>query len=61
MAATPVVLVTLLFGAWAIDAPPEDQVLRNVELVDRAVGGLGRSRLAGAVDAVADRYAGVTV
>ena len=61
VAATPVVLVTLLFAAWAIDAPPEDQVLRNVELVDRAVGGLGRSRLAGAVDAVADRYAGVTV
>ncbi|MBW3644771.1 MAG: VanW family protein, partial [Actinobacteria bacterium] len=61
MAATPVVLVTLLFAAWAIDAPPEDQVLRNVELVDRAVGGLSRSRLAVAVDAVGDRYAGATV
>lgn len=61
VAAAPVVLVALLFAAWAIDAPPEDQVLRNVELVDRAVGGLGESRLAGVVDAVADRYAGVTV
>ncbi|MDP8988397.1 MAG: VanW family protein [Actinomycetota bacterium] len=61
LAAAPVVLVALLFAAWAVDSPPEDQVVRNVELADRAVGGLDRSELAVAVDAVAERYAGATV
>jgi vancomycin resistance protein YoaR len=61
LAAAPVVVVALLFAAWAVDSPPGDRVARNVELAGRSVGGLSQARLAVAVDGVADRYAGVTV
>jgi vancomycin resistance protein YoaR len=61
LAAAPVVVVALLFAAWAVDSPPGDRVVRNVELAGRSVGGLSQARLAVAVDGVADRYAGATV
>lgn len=62
VAATPVVLVILLFAAWAVDVQGDDaRVARNVELAGRSIGGLDRSRLAPVVAAVADRYTATTV
>ncbi|MGI8759504.1 MAG: VanW family protein [Acidimicrobiales bacterium] len=62
MAATPVVLVVLLFAAWAIDVQGDDgQVARNVELAGRSIGGLTRSELVPVVAAVADRYTDAAV
>ena len=61
VAATPLVLVALLFAAWALDTQEDDQVLRNVELSGRSVGGMDRSELASVVAGVAERYADATV
>lgn len=58
----PVVLVLLLFAVWAIDTGGDsDQVVRNVNLAGRSIGGLDRSRLGPVVDDVAERYPDATV
>jgi len=60
--AVPVALLVVLFGAWAVDTQRGgDQVVRNVNLADRAVGGLGRAQLAPIVAGVAERYPAATV
>ncbi len=62
LAAVPVILVALLFAAWAIDNQGGgEQVVRNVSLTERPVGGLGRTELTSVVDAVADRYGDASV
>ncbi len=61
-AALPVVLVLGLFAAWAIDTGGNaDEVVRNVELAGRSIGGLDRSRLGPVVDDLAERYPDATV
>ncbi len=59
----PVVLLILLVAAWAIDTSGggDPQVIRNVELAGRAVGGLERSQLEPVVADVAERYPTATV
>ena len=61
-AGVPVVLLVVLFAVWAIDTGGDaDQVVRNVELAGRPIGGLERARLGPLVDDVAGRYPGSTV
>ncbi len=58
----PMVLLILLVAAWAVDTQRGgDQVVRNVELSGRAIGGLERAELAPVVVGVADRYPDATV
>jgi vancomycin resistance protein YoaR len=46
LAAVPVVALVLLIGGWAVDtAALSGQVLRNVEVAGRSVGGLGEASL----------------
>ncbi len=62
VAATPLALLVLLVVAWAVDTQRAgDQVVRNVELAGRAIGGLGRAQLEPVVAEVADRYPTATV
>ncbi len=62
VAGVPVVLLALLVSAWAVDTQRGgDQVVRNVELAGRAVGGLGRSQLGTVVADVAERYPAAVV
>ncbi|CAN5237085.1 VanW family protein [soil metagenome] len=58
----PVGLLVLLFGAWAVDTQRGgDQVVRNVNLAGRSIGGLGRAELAPVVAGIAERYPSSTV
>lgn len=60
--AVPVALLLLLFGAWAFDTQRgDDQVVRNVNLAGRSVGGLNRAELAPIVAGIAERYPASTV
>ncbi|HEV7757697.1 MAG TPA: VanW family protein, partial [Acidimicrobiales bacterium] len=54
LVAVPLLLVGLVVGAWAIDtATTSDQVLRNVEVAGRPVGGASEDKLSDTVSAVA--------
>ncbi len=60
--AVPVILVAALFAVSTIDTQgDDDQVVRNVELAGRPIGGLDRSDLASVVEAVGERYPDATV
>lgn len=60
--AVPVALLVVLFGAWAVDTQRGgDQVVRNVNLAGRPIGGLSRAQLAPIVAGVAERYPTSTV
>jgi len=57
-AAVPVLAIVLLVGAWAIDtAALSGQVMRNVEVAGREVGGLGEASLPDVMDEVNDELA----
>ncbi len=60
--AVPLALVVGLFAVWAIDTKGAgNEVLRNVELAGRPIGGLTRAGLAPLVDDLAQRYPTATV
>ncbi len=62
VAGVPLVLLVLVVSAWAVDTQRGgDQVVRNVELAGRAVGGLDRSQLEPVVADLAERYPAATV
>jgi vancomycin resistance protein YoaR len=53
LAAIPVVAVVLLIGGWAVDtAALSGQVMRNVDVAGRSVGGLGEASLPEVLDDV---------
>ncbi len=57
-AGVPVGLVVVVAGAWAIDlSGSSGEVVRNVEVAGRAVGGIDRGELGSVVDELARRYA----
>jgi vancomycin resistance protein YoaR len=65
LAAVPIVALVLLIGGWAVDtAALSGQVMRNVEVAGRSVGGLGEASLPDVMaeinDEVADRTVVVT-
>ncbi|MGH9228671.1 MAG: VanW family protein, partial [Acidimicrobiales bacterium] len=58
LAALPVFILVLLFGAWAIDAAAlAGQVRRNVEVAGRQVGGLGQASLPDVMNRIAEEVA----
>jgi vancomycin resistance protein YoaR len=58
MAAAPVLIVVLLILGWAIDsAALSGQVMRNVEVAGRPVGGLGEASLPEVMSEIADEVA----
>jgi vancomycin resistance protein YoaR len=58
LAAIPVVALVLLIGGWAVDtAALSGQVMRNVEVAGRAVGGLGEASLPEVMDEVNEEIA----
>ncbi|CAN5712858.1 VanW family protein [soil metagenome] len=62
VAGVPVVLLIVLVSVWAVDTQgADDQVVRNVELAGRAIGGLERHQLEPIVAEVAERYPDATV
>ncbi|HET6949056.1 MAG TPA: VanW family protein [Acidimicrobiales bacterium] len=59
LVAVPVVALFVLLGGWAIDtAALSGQVMRNVEVGGRAVGGLGEDSLPDVMADVSERLAG---
>jgi vancomycin resistance protein YoaR len=62
LAAVPVVLLVLLVGGWAVDtAALSGQVMRNVEVGDRSVGGLGEASLPDVMDELNEELAARSV
>jgi vancomycin resistance protein YoaR len=62
LAAIPVVVLVVLLGAWAIDtAALSGQVMRNVQVAGRDVGGLGEASLPEVMDEVNDEVASRSV
>jgi vancomycin resistance protein YoaR len=58
VAAVPVLALVLLLGAWAIDtAALSGQVMRNVQVAGRDVGGLGEASLPDVMDEIDDELA----
>jgi len=58
----PLALLLVLYIAWAVDTQGGgDEVVRNVDLAGRPVGGLGRAELASVVSQVAERYPSASV
>jgi vancomycin resistance protein YoaR len=58
LAATPVVLLVLLIVAWAVDTTVlSGQVVRNVEVAGRSIGGKGEDSLPEVVSSLADELA----
>jgi vancomycin resistance protein YoaR len=58
VAAVPVLALVLLIGAWAIDtAALSGQVMRNVQVAGRDVGGLGEASLPDVMDQINDELA----
>jgi vancomycin resistance protein YoaR len=58
VAAVPVLVLVLLIGAWAIDtAALSGQVMRNVQVAGRDVGGLGEASLPDVMDEINDELA----
>ena len=62
LAAIPVVALVLLIGGWAVDtAALSGQVMRNVEVAGRSVGGLGEASLPDVMTEINDEVAARTV
>ena len=58
VAAVPVLVLVLLIGSWAIDtAALSGQVMRNVQVAGRDVGGLGEASLPDVMDEIDDELA----
>jgi vancomycin resistance protein YoaR len=58
VAAVPLLVLVLLIGAWAIDtAALSGQVMRNVQVAGRDVGGLGEASLPDVMDEINDELA----
>jgi vancomycin resistance protein YoaR len=56
--AAPIAIVVLLLGSWAVDtAALSGQVMRNVEISGRPVGGLGQASLPDVMDGINDELA----
>ncbi len=62
LAAIPLIALVVLIGGWAVDtAALSGQVMRNVEVAGRSVGGLGEASLPEVLDEVNEELAGRTV
>ena len=54
-------VVVLLLVAWSVDTRGDDEVVRNVVLAGRPIGGMDRAQLAPVVHDVAQRYQGAQI
>lgn len=54
-------VVVVLLVAWSVDTRRDGEVVRNVVLAGRPIGGMDRAQLAGVVGDVAERYQGAQI